>query len=108
MKKISLIFVVFLFLNNYKLAQSNQLTNSKKNLSFTVPIVLNEKDKKIYLEINKYQSQGDWEKIDKKIKLLDNKILLGYLEYDKLMHPNKYRASYDELSLWLQTYNDFP
>ena len=75
MKKISLIFVAFLFLNNYKLAQSNQFTNSKKNLSFTVPIVLNEKDKKIYLEINKYLSQGDWEKIDKKIKHLDNKIL---------------------------------
>ena len=66
-KKISLIFVIFLFLNNYKLAQSNQFTNSKKNLSFTVPIVLNEKDKKIYLEINKYQNQGDWEKVDKKI-----------------------------------------
>ena len=41
---------------------------------------------KIYLEINKYQNQGDWEKADKKIKLLANKILLGYLEYDKLMH----------------------
>ena len=24
------------------------------------------------------------------------------------MHPNKYKASYDELSLWLLTYNDFP
>ena len=40
--------------------------------------------------------------------MLDNKILLGYLEYDKLMHPNKYKASYDELSSWLLTYNDFP
>ena len=75
-EKISLIFVVFLFLNNYKLAQSNQLTNSKKNLSFTIPTVLNEKDKKIYLEINKYQSK-ETENIDIKIKLLDNKILLG-------------------------------
>ena len=28
--------------------------------------------------------------------------------YDKLMHPNKYKASYDELALWLLTYNDFP
>ena len=24
------------------------------------------------------------------------------------MHPNKYISSYDELSLWLLTYNDFP
>ena len=53
-----------LFLNNFKLAQSNQY--SMKNLSFTVPVVLNEKDIKVYLEINKYQNQGNWKKLMKK------------------------------------------
>ena len=108
MKKISLIFLILLFLNNYKLAQSNQIPASKQSLSFTVPNVLSERDKKVYLEIYKHQIQGNWEELKKKIRLLDNKILLGYLEYDKLMHPNKYKASYDELSSWLLTYNDFP
>ena len=36
------------------------------------------------------------------------KVKLGYLEYDKLMHPNKYKSSYIELADWLQNYPDFP
>ena len=51
---------------------------------------------------------GRWDEVEKKIKFLESKILLGHLEYDKLMHPNKYKASYRELSSWLQTYTDFP
>ena len=66
MIKFFFIFSTLLFLNNFKLAQSNQLPNAKKNLSFTVPVVLNEKDKQVYLEINKYQSQGNWKKLMKK------------------------------------------
>ncbi len=108
MKKLITLFIILLFFCNSKFILANQNPISKNHLSFTVPKILSENDKKIYLEINKLQNEGNWKKVNKKIKLLNNKILLGYLEYDKLMHPNKYKASYDELFNWLETYSDFP
>ncbi len=108
MKKFVPLFIFLLLFYNYKLLPANQTLSLNNDLNFTIPKILSEKEKKIYLEINKHQSNGNWKEFDEKIKLLDNKILLGYLEYDKLMHPNKYKASYKELSSWLQTYSDYP
>ncbi len=108
MKKLFPLLIILLFISNYKFTIANKNPTSNNNFNFIVPKILGETDKKLYLEINKLQISGNWEESYKKIKLLNNKILLGYLEYDKLMHPNKYRSSYNELSNWLQTYVDFP
>ncbi len=108
MKKFIQLFVILLLYYNNKFILANQSPSLKTNHSATIPKILNEKDKKLYLEINKLQSNGNWKDSNIKIKLLSNKILLGYLEYDKLMHPNKYKSSYSELADWLQNYTDFP
>ena len=108
MKKFIQLFVILLLFNNNKLILANQNPSLNTNSRAAIPNILNEKDKKLYLEINKLQSNGNWKDSNIKIKLLSNKILLGYLEYDKLMHPNKYKSSYIELADWLQNYPDFP
>ena len=108
MKKSIPLIIILIFILSSKLTFANKNPISKNNFNFMIPKILSATDKKIYLEINKLQSAGNWDESYKKIKLLNNKILLGYLEYDKLMHPNKYRSSYNELSSWLQTYVDFP
>ena len=72
------------------------------------PKVLDNNDIKTYKQIIKYQKIADWDKYKEKVKKLNNKILVGYFHYDMLMHPNKYRASYEELYTWLNTYDDYP
>ena len=108
MKNILPILIFLIFCCSYKLLLSNQEHGLSNNYKMSIPKILSNKDKKTYLEINELQNVGRWDEVEKKIKSLDSKILLGYLEYDKLMHPNKYKASYSELSSWLETYTDFP
>ena len=101
--------IILLILLNYTKAFSNKLINLEKRYEpFSLPQILSNSDKKTYLEVNELQMNGKWQEADKKILTLENKILIGYLEYDKLMHPNKYKSSYSELLAWLQTYDDFP
>ena len=80
----------------------------ENNNRISLPKILSENDKKIYLEINKLQILGNWKETEEKKALLKNKILLGYVEYDRLMHPNKYKATYVELMDWLENYKDYP
>ena len=109
MKIFNYLLVSFIFLINCKLVYSNQVEKFEDNyIKFSIPNILSESDIKIYLEINKLLDLGKWDEVNKQSKLLKNKILLGYLEYDKLMHPNKYRSTYSELLNWLEKYNDFP
>ena len=103
------LLIILLILLNYTKAFSNKLINLEKRYEpFSLPQILSNSDKKTYLEVNELQMNGKWQEADKKILTLENKILIGYLEYDKLMHPNKYKSSYSELLAWLQTYDDFP
>ena len=90
MKIFNYVLVSFIFLINCKLVYANQVEKFEDNyIKFSIPSILSESDIKIYLEINKLLDIGKWDEVNKKSKLLKNKILLGYLEYDKLMHPNR-------------------
>ncbi|MGY8976152.1 MAG: hypothetical protein ACKVHD_07730, partial [Alphaproteobacteria bacterium] len=70
--------------------------------------MLNQKDKERYIEIFALQKLGKWKEADRIISLLDNKILMGHVKYQKLMHPTKYRSNYKELKKWLSLYADHP
>ena len=70
--------------------------------------MLNQKDKERYIEIFALQKLGKWKEADRIISLLDNKILMGHVKYQKLMHPTKYRSNYKELKKWLSLYSDHP
>jgi len=73
-----------------------------------IPSILNSSDLKLYKEVFDYQEKGLWEKAEKSLNVIDNKILMGHVIYHRLMHPSKYRASYYELSDWLLEYKDHP
>ena len=80
----------------------------KESKTFENNILLNQKDKERYIEIFALQKLGKWKEADRIISLLDNKILMGHVKYQKLMHPTKYRSNYKELKKWLSLYADHP
>ena len=80
----------------------------KESKNFENNILLNQKDKERYIEIFALQKLGKWKEADRIISLLDNKILMGHVKYQKLMHPTKYRSNYKELKKWLSLYSDHP
>ena len=71
-------------------------------------ILLNDKDIEKYKNIFSLQKLGKWKEAEDIIEQLDNKILLGHVKYQKLMHPTKYRSKYKELKDWLILYSDHP
>ena len=71
-------------------------------------ILLNDTDIEKYKKIFSLQKLGKWEEAEDAIEQLDNKILLGHVKYQKLMHPTKYRSKYSELKDWLILYSDHP
>ena len=82
------------------------LIENAKNLD--EEIILNIEDKKRYKKIFYLQKLGKWKEANEVINLLDNKLLLGHIRYQKLMHPTKYRSQYKELKEWLYLYSDHP
>jgi len=89
--------------NNYFYNKLNEV-DKKNNLD----IVLSDSDIKKYKKIFSIQKDGKWKESEKIINTLDNKILLGHVKYQKLMHPTKYISPYSELRDWLDLYNDHP
>jgi hypothetical protein len=65
-------------------------------------ILLNDKDIGKYKKIFSLQKLGKWKEAKEIIEQLENKILLGHVKYQKLMHPTKYRSKYNELKDWLK------
>ncbi|MAZ02926.1 MAG: transglycosylase [Sneathiella sp.] len=73
-----------------------------------VPPVLSTADAERYRAIFALQDVGQWKKADELIKALTNNILIGHVKFQRYMHPTKYRASYEELHLWMKAYYDHP
>jgi len=68
--------------------------------------MLSSSDVNLYKQIFVLQRQGKWDKADAKIASLQDKRLLGYVEYLRYMHPTDYRSEYTELRSWLAKYRD--
>ncbi len=77
--------------------------------------ILTLNDVKIYKKIFEIQKlpiknkkSKEWKKVDKLIKRVKNKILLGNVYADRYLHPTGWRSSYNDLKMWLDKYNDHP
>lgn len=70
--------------------------------------VLSDEDAALYQEIFALQEDGKWREADAKIAELENDILLGYVLYQRYMHPTAYRSRYNELKRWMAYYADHP
>lgn len=70
--------------------------------------VLSDADAALYRDIFELQEDGRWAEADKKIVALENDILLGYVQYQRYMHPTAYRSQFSELKRWMSYYADHP
>jgi len=73
-----------------------------------IPRVLSDADIARYQQIANLQREGKWQAARRVINKLENKLLLGHVDYQRLMHPTKYRSRYAELRGWLKTNADHP
>ena len=73
-----------------------------------VPLVLSPEDAARYRRIFALQEQGDWAAAENEIARLQDRVLLGHVRYQKLMHPTEYRSSFADLAGWLDAYADHP
>ncbi len=73
-----------------------------------LPRVLSARDVARYREIFSLQEAGRWERADRLIAQLEDRRLLGHVQFQRYMHPTAYRSSYKELRRWLASYADHP
>ena len=99
-----LIFLSAFFASNISFAN---IENVKK--------ILTQDDIKIYKKIFEIQKlpikskkSKEWKKVDKLIKKLNNKILIGNVYAERFLHPTGWRSTYSDLKKWLDKYNDHP
>ncbi|MBI1366926.1 MAG: transglycosylase SLT domain-containing protein [Alphaproteobacteria bacterium] len=70
--------------------------------------VLSDADADRYRRIFDLQEDANWKAADKIIGELDDKILMGYVLYQRYMHPTGWRSAYSELKKWMAYYADLP
>ena len=103
MLKFIYIFLTFLIAFN-----SFSNATEQRNKSYFLPKILSDKDLQLYKNVAAYQKKYQWEKANLALSKVKNDILVGHFQYEMLMHPNKYRSSYNELSQWFKTNIDYP
>ena len=74
----------------------------------TMPVrLLSPEDRLTYTTAFDALSRGDLELARRTAQVVQDRVLLGRLEFERLFHPD-HSATYDELSAWLETYADLP
>ena len=93
----------------------NLILSSSFSFSETLSFknILSSEDVKIYKQIFDLQKKSirskrskEWIQVDSLIKKLNNKVLLGNVYADRYLHPTGWRSSFNDLSRWLEKYND--
>ena len=69
---------------------------------------LSQRDVVTYRRIFALQRDGNWTAATALVRRLENRMLLGHVRFQRLMHPTDYRSSFDELRQWMRRYNDHP
>jgi soluble lytic murein transglycosylase-like protein len=69
---------------------------------------LSPRDQRLYREIIALQEEGRWDAADALIDRLRDPLLLGHVQWQRYMHPDAYRSTYEELRAWLEAYADHP
>jgi len=72
------------------------------------PRVLSDRDVDLYSQIFSVQERGDWDTADRLIGQLENRVLMGHVQFQRYMHPTAYRSRYTELRDWMEHYGDHP
>lgn len=70
------------------------------------PQALSPWDAQLYAAAFDAVRRGDFASADAKARQVNDRSLLGFLEFQKLFHPTAYTATYEELVSWLERYGD--
>ena len=73
-----------------------------------LPAVLSTTDADLYRKIFALQEAGKLKAADKLIAQLGDDRLMGYVLFQRYMHPTAYRSKFKELRVWLDQYADQP
>ena len=73
-----------------------------------LPKILSEIDVVLYRRIFTLQETGEWKAADRLIERIEDGLLMGHVQFQRYMHPRKYRSRYRELKGWLAQYADHP
>ncbi|MFB9354088.1 lytic transglycosylase domain-containing protein [Sneathiella chinensis] len=73
-----------------------------------LPQILSDRDAALYQQIFRQQEDGNWRAANELIGKLENRILLGHVQYQRYMHPTLYTSTYPELHMWMKDYADHP
>ncbi|MBT7525705.1 MAG: hypothetical protein HN658_00215, partial [Rhodospirillales bacterium] len=73
-----------------------------------VPKILDAADSMLYRDIFKLQTRGQWRRADRRIKKLQNRLLVGHVLAQRFLHPTHYRSRFRELERWMRHYADHP
>jgi len=73
-----------------------------------LPRILSDSDVERYRHIFDLQHEGEWKAADAEIAGLQDRVLMGNVMAQRLLHPRLYRATYAELEHWLDEYSDHP
>ena len=74
----------------------------------SLPTILSAADQERYRQIFVLQQTGRWKTAAGLIANLEDRLLMGHVTYQRLMHPTAWRASYRELHDWMSAYADHP
>lgn len=72
------------------------------------PRALSPWDAQLYSAAFDAVKRGNFAEAEAKLAQVNDKCLVGLVEFNKLFHPTAYRASYAELVAWLEKYGDLP
>lgn len=87
--------------------ESRDVAGSDTELSLAARLtILGEEDANLYKRIFALQNDGKWQAADKLTARLSDRRLMGYVLYQRYMHPRAYRATYAELKDWMANYAD--
>lgn len=70
--------------------------------------ILNAEDARRYKAILTAQEAGDFTTTARLLSGIENRLLVGHVDFQRLMHPTAYTSKFAELRAWLSRYNDHP
>ena len=73
-----------------------------------LPTLLSRGDAALYRKVFALQEDGRWREADALIPRIRDRMLMGHVRFQRLMHPTLYRSSYGELWTWMEAYADHP
>jgi soluble lytic murein transglycosylase-like protein len=73
-----------------------------------LPEIIPPEDALRYGEIFRLQEKGAWTAADRRIRKLNDRLLMGHVLAQRYLHPTHYRSRFSELSTWLTHYADHP